>query len=76
MDVTVDLTLVNLCAPTSLNKEAARSRFIIIDAPKRKNEYRSTFPAADILLSLAVSMCWALGSDTQSPHQSLGGQAR
>ena len=63
----LDLTVVNPCAPSNLDREVTRPGVALAEAAKRKhNKYRGTFPATYTLVPLAISMCGTLGADTQA----------
>lgn len=63
----MDLTVANPCVPTILDKHTEGPGNLTIELVKRKhNKYRGAFAAIYTLLSLAMSVCGTLDSNTQT----------
>lgn len=66
-NLSINLTAVNPCAPTILEKEAKRLGSAIMTAVNPKtNRYRGTFPVTYNLPLLTVHMCGTPGLETQA----------
>ena len=63
----LDITILNPCAGSNLENAARHVGKHLADAFKRKkNEYRSSFPATFSLLPFAMSTCGEVGSDVHA----------
>ena len=63
----LDITIVNPCAGSNLGNAARHVGKHLADAVKRKkNKYRSSFPATYSLLPLAMSTCGDVGSEVHA----------
>ena len=63
----LDITIVNPCAGSNLGNAARHVGKHLADAVERKkNKYRSSFPANYSLLQLAMSTCGDVGSDVHA----------